>query len=76
MFTFQHHDGRTGQGWSVWAAIVSALGAAEANNLPEMEECVWNYNHHWGYKIARVAPLVTVEGIDLGTVREVRNEDI
>ena len=33
-FRFTHVDGRTGDGWSSWAAIVAAIGLAEANALP------------------------------------------
>jgi hypothetical protein len=73
MFEFLHHDGRIGREESVWRAIVAALGQAEANALPEMEECVWNYRHYWGDRTIRVAPLITVEGIDLGTLRELRD---
>jgi hypothetical protein len=66
MFHYTHHDGRTGKGWSVWAAI----GSAEANALPELTDPLWSYDHGWGEDVVRVAPVLTKDDIDLGTVRE------
>jgi hypothetical protein len=42
-YKFTHNDGREGIGWSCWAAIVAALGPAEAQTLPEMRDPAWEF---------------------------------
>jgi hypothetical protein len=74
MFEYMHHrDGRRGRGWSVWAAIVDALGPAEARELPELADPVWNHDHYHGPDLVRVSPLLTTDDVDLGTIYEWRD---
>ncbi len=70
MFEFTHRDGRKGEGWSVWAAIVASIGAGEANALPDMEENDWSYPK--AGDVSRESGIVTIAGDRIGTVREFR----
>jgi hypothetical protein len=46
-FVFVHMDGRDGEGWSVWAAIVQAMGVVESRALPELRDPRWIYPDDW-----------------------------
>jgi len=64
-----HYPTCEGRGYSIWTAIVAAIGREAANVLPDLKEPEWNYNHSHA-NVTRLAPILTVDDVDIGTVYE------
>lgn len=43
LFVESGERARCGRGWSCWAAIVAAIGAAEGQALPVLQDGEWTY---------------------------------